>query len=87
MKLPLEDGDEFVDKQGRKQKVMGSILKNSGVRVAPEHEREYDHSVCWTLRGDWFRRADGVEMTGAGGCVQTVGEFFKDRREGRHGVL
>lgn len=64
MKLPLEDGDEFVDQRGRRQVVAGSIRKNPGVHVVPDSEKEYDHTVCWTRRGNWFRRSDGVEVTG-----------------------
>lgn len=58
MKLPLEDGDEFIDSQGRTQLVCGSI--RAGFWSA-----EYQHDYCWTRRGNWFRRSDGVEVTGA----------------------
>lgn len=82
MKLPLKDGDEFIDNRGRRQIVEGSIKKGF-------FSKELDHSVCWTRRGDWFRRSDGIEVTGAyrdeNGSPTTITEAFKIRRESYKG--
>jgi len=53
MKLPLKDGDEFQHPDEQPQIVEGEIAD-----VGTE-------SVCWTSRGNWFRRSDGVQVTGA----------------------
>ncbi len=81
MEIPLKDGDRFVDLQGRVQEVCGSIVTNPGFHVIPEREKTCNHKVCWTRRGEWFRRADGVEVTGAfrdeGGEPVTVQEALR----------
>lgn len=58
MKLPLKDEQTFIDSRGRTQVVGGSIK-------AGFWSEEYQHDYCWTFKGDWFRRSDGVEVTGA----------------------
>lgn len=71
--LPLKDGQEFVDAQGRFQKVMGEIRE-------PGSE-----SICWTLLGGWFRRSDAEPMTGAArdelGNPVTIREFYRRKAE------
>ena len=45
----------------------------------------YNDEVCWTLQGNWYRRSDGEEMTGAGGgasAPMTIKEFYRRRRKG-----
>jgi hypothetical protein len=81
MKLPLKDGDEFIDNRGRRQIVGGSVTEGF-------FTKELNHSVCWTRRGDWFRRSDGVEVTGAyrdeNGNPVTVAEAYKLRAQSRY---
>lgn len=76
MKLPLEDGQVFTDKQDRTHKVAGEI-KEPGTE-----------SVCYTRAGCWFRRKDGVEVTGAyrddNGNPVTVQEAYRLRRRNRY---
>ena len=71
MNLPLQNGQSFIDLQGRHQTVAGEIT-NPGTQ-----------SVCWTLHGEWFRRADGIEVTGAyrddDNNPVTIAECFKLR--------
>lgn len=73
MNTPLKDQQTFIDSQGRTQKVMGEIKE-----VGTE-------SVCWTLRGDWFRRRDRAEVTGAfrdkNGNPVLVSEAYKLARQ------
>lgn len=76
MELPLKDGDRFIDLRGREQLVAGEI-KYPGTE-----------SVCWTRRGDWFRRRDGVEVTGAYRDERnnpvTISEAFRRRANSRY---
>jgi len=78
--LPLQDGDKFIDQKGRLQKVGGSILANGGVFVLPEREKIYNPDICWTTRGDWFRRSDAMEMTGACGEPIPINEAYSKIR-------
>jgi len=64
-KLPLEDGQTFEDAQGRSNLVVGPIRYD-----VPEDP------VCYTRQGRWYRRRDGVEMTGGSGRVTTIPEFY-----------
>jgi hypothetical protein len=81
--LPLQDGQKFTDSRGYAQQVGGSIRADDHIHVVPQERKEYDPSVCWTLRGDWFRRSDGVGMTRASGELMTIGEFYAWRRKQR----
>jgi hypothetical protein len=82
IELPLKDGQEFVDQRGRHQKVCGSVVVTPGVSTLSAGDKDFDHTVCWTRRGDWFRRADAEPMTRAAGDIITVREFYRRRREG-----
>lgn len=78
MDLPLKDGQEFIDSRGRRQIVGGSIRKNF-------FSNEYNHAYCWTRGGDWFRRSDALEVTGAyfdeDGNPVSVSETYKIRNK------
>lgn len=67
-KLPLEDGQRFWSSRQQWETVVGEIK--------PQH----DEPICWTISGNWYRRSDAAEMTGAGPHIMTVGEFFKWRK-------
>lgn len=71
MKLPLRDGQVFRNRRGSTETVGGEIK--------PPHREP----VCWTLQGNWYRRRDGEEMTGAGGSVMTAHRFFRLRAKGK----
>lgn len=75
MKLPLKDGDTFIARDGRIELVMGPIKLKAR------------SPVCWTLRGNWYRRSDGVQMTGWNGQVMTVKKFKKFYERRRKGKL
>lgn len=82
MELPLKDGQAFTDSQFRNQVIAGSI--RSGF-----FSDEFNHDYCWTIKGNWFRRSDGVEVTGAyrdeNNNPVTIEEAFKRRRESYKG--
>lgn len=58
--LPLCDEQLIHGTNGEVEKVIGEIK--------PEHSEP----VCWTLQGNWYRRRDGEQMTGASGRVTTA---------------
>lgn len=68
-RFPLQDGDKIIVR-GHEETVMGEIK-------VPHKE-----PVCWTLRGNWYRRSDGEEMTGSSGEVTTLKEFWEMRKKG-----
>lgn len=75
-KLPLQDGDKFVDCRGRTQLVEGEITDPGA------------ESVCYTRRGNWFRRKDAVEVTGTwrddAGNPVTISEALNMSRSELH---
>jgi hypothetical protein len=52
-KYPLADGQKVLTQSGETDKIMGEI-------AVPHTE-----PICWTLKGNWYRRSDGEAMTGA----------------------
>lgn len=67
MKLPLKNGDQFNSIHYGIETVMGEIK--------PPHKIK--GGVCWTLRGNWYRRCDGVQVTSWDGKIVTIPEFYK----------
>ena len=69
--LPLKDGQVINSIRHGKETVGGEIT--------PLHSEP----VCWTLQGNWYRRRDGEEMTGASGEVTTTKKFWRLCAEGK----
>lgn len=68
-KFPIKDG-AVIETHNGEEKVGGEIT--------PPH----DEPICWTFQGNWYRRSDGEEMTGAGGRVMPASEFYRLRAKG-----